>query len=636
MIGNIIENYKVVSILGEGGMGIVYKAFDLKLERFIAIKILSPHALMNPQFIARFKREAQNQAKLIHQNIVPVYGFTQDSGTFGIVMEYVEGETLENIIRHKGKLDIIEALTILKQVLNGTGYAHSKGFVHRDLKPSNIIINNDGISKIMDFGISKAINESKGLTKTGTKIGTILYMSPEQIKAMEPTNQSDIYSLGITFYEMLSGKTPFDASTEYEIMEAHLKKNPAKLSGKIENIPSEADVILGKALHKSKEKRYKSCEEFLFDVENLLQQLSSPLPHKKKKKTKSFDSSNVPADENITLKSKVRFYLFAFFIVCLFSLLFYFVYSTVSQFWKNPAGNLGLFASKSNQTLNLHWKTLPSKTFNSLNSIYFINDSTGYACGSQGVVIKTTDGGNSWIILSDSSSISLNSMLFINNRLGFIVGEKGTILNTTDAGASWQKTNWDTTISFFKVCFLKNNSTGFIVGANGTILKTDNSGKSWYPVMSPVNELLYSIAFADNENGIAAGWNGTILRTSDQGHTWVKEKTITDKYLKDISFTNDGKGLIVGQSGEVLWSDNLGKDWDRIKLNTYSGLYSVFFADDNLGFILGNKGEIWISNDSGKDWKLYNSGVYAALTSAAETPSKKIYIVGYNGTILTN
>jgi serine/threonine-protein kinase len=145
MVGKTIDNYKVVAILGEGGMGIVYKAFDLKLERFVALKILSPQAFTNPNFIARFKREAKNQAKLTHPNIVPVYGFTEENNTLGIVMEYVEGETLEHLIRRKGHLDLIEALTILEQVLTGIGYAHSKGFVHRDIKPSNIIINNEGI-----------------------------------------------------------------------------------------------------------------------------------------------------------------------------------------------------------------------------------------------------------------------------------------------------------------------------------------------------------------------------------------------------------------------------------------------------------------------------------------------------------
>ncbi|MDP3684487.1 MAG: serine/threonine-protein kinase, partial [Ignavibacteria bacterium] len=212
MIGSIVENYKVVSVLGEGGMGIVYKAFDIKLERFVALKVLNQTGALNSNFVERFKREAKNQAKLNHPNIVSVYGFTEQNGILGIVMEYVEGETLEKLITRKCKLETKEALTILQQMLEGVGHAHSKNFIHRDIKPSNIILNKEGIVKIMDFGISKALFD-KGITKTGTKIGTLLYMSPEQIRAEDPTKQSDIYSIGITLYEMLSGKTPFDKGT---------------------------------------------------------------------------------------------------------------------------------------------------------------------------------------------------------------------------------------------------------------------------------------------------------------------------------------------------------------------------------------------------------------------------------------
>ncbi|HKB85017.1 MAG TPA: serine/threonine-protein kinase, partial [Ignavibacteriaceae bacterium] len=230
MIGTNIENYKVVEVIGEGGMGVVYKALDLKLERYVAIKILNTSKPPNPQFIERFKREARNQAKLNHTNIIPVYGFTDAENTLGIVMEYIEGETLEDLIRRERRLDLRFSLDVMRQVLSGVAFAHQKGFIHRDLKPSNIIISNEGIAKIMDFGISKSINETKDITKAGTKIGTIFYMSPEQIRGKPPTTQSDLYSLGVTFYEMLSGKTPFDYPTEFEIMEAHIKKMPARLS----------------------------------------------------------------------------------------------------------------------------------------------------------------------------------------------------------------------------------------------------------------------------------------------------------------------------------------------------------------------------------------------------------------------
>ena len=153
----IIENYKFISLLGKGGMGVVYKAQDIKLERFVAIKILSSHLIDSPRLIERFKIEAKNQAKLSHPNIVTVYGFIEYKNLLGIVMEYVEGESLDKIVYKNKRLNLGDSVYILKQVLSGIGYAHSRGFIHRDIKPSNIILNTEGVAKIMDFGISKSL-----------------------------------------------------------------------------------------------------------------------------------------------------------------------------------------------------------------------------------------------------------------------------------------------------------------------------------------------------------------------------------------------------------------------------------------------------------------------------------------------
>ncbi len=631
MVGNYLENYKIVAILGEGGMGIVYKALDLKLERYVAIKILSPQATANPQFVERFKREAKNQAKLTHPNIVPVYGFAEERQTLGIVMEYVDGETLEHLIHRKGKMELIEALDILKQILAGADYAHSKGFVHRDIKPSNIIISSDGTAKIMDFGISKSIYDSKGITKTGTKLGTILYMSPEQIKALEPTGQSDIYSIGITFYEMLSGKTPFDVGTEFKIMEAHLKKNPPKLSDKTIGLPSEVDRIISKALNKSTAKRYATGAEFLADVNKFYDEITSPAVQKRITKQQKLQNKQ-------PLKDRIRFYAFALFFLCLFAGLFYFVYTTVEQFWNNPAANSSItFNQPDSKASSLYkWENLKSPTTNSLNSICFINDSLGFACGNQGTVIKTVNGGSKWYILSDSSAINLYDIKFISAHKGFIVGEKGTILSTSDEGTTWEKLNADTNATLFKIYFLKNKSTGFIIGALGTILKTNDSGNTWVPVTSPTEEFLYGISFADDNNGFIVGWNGTILKTTDGGNTWAKEKSLNNKYIRDITFLNKDVGILVGGGGEIARTDNGGRSWGIIPSHLISGLYGVFFPDNDHGIIISSKGEILVSTNEGKKWVLNKSSSYSSLMGIAETPSKKIFIVTNSGAILTN
>jgi serine/threonine-protein kinase len=268
LIGKLIDNYRIVSVLGKGGMGIVYKAYDTKLDRYVAIKLLNAQMQNREQFVERFKREAKNQAKLAHPNIVAVYGFIEYSDLLGIVMEYVEGESLEKVIERQGRFNLYDVIYILKQMLLGLGYAHSKGFVHRDIKPSNIILNKEGITKIMDFGISKSLFD-KDITRTSTKMGTVYYMSPEQIKGSDITNRSDIYSIGCTAYEMIVGQPPFDSSSEYEVMDGHLKRTVPKISTKLAGIPEQVDKLLQKALEKNPLDRYSTCESMLAEVNQL-------------------------------------------------------------------------------------------------------------------------------------------------------------------------------------------------------------------------------------------------------------------------------------------------------------------------------------------------------------------------------
>jgi len=637
MIGSVIEHYKLVSLLGEGGMGVVYKAFDLKLERYVALKILTQQSQNNPQFIERFKREAKNQAKLNHPNIVPVYGFTESRGHFGIVMEYVSGETLGHIIQRLGKLEIPETVNIIKQVLNGASYAHSKGFVHRDIKPSNIILNDEGVAKIMDFGISKSLNDVHGITKTGTKLGTILYMSPEQIKAQEPTPQSDIYSIGITLYEALSGKTPFDAPTEFHIMEGHLKKNPTKLSSEFYTIPPVIDSILGKALSKSKMRRYHSCEEFYADLDRVTLK-----PYKAKKLKKKNPAKQQQSRGDLIKKTKSI--ALSLFIIGIFLGLFYIVYSFVSDFWLAPnAGKKYIETDKDTYSSNpaylarTDWKSINSQTENDLNSVFFLNDSLGFACGKNSTILKTENGGADWKqIYSAASGNTLNDVSFTNEESGVIVGENGLILHTNDRGASWQKINVDVRESLFGVYFFPSTKTGFAVGGNGLIIRTSDAGITWKRVLSPSHQLLFSITFPSASTGFAVGWNGELLKTTDQGVSWTKQDKISDTYLSSVSFADDKNGLIVGGGGEIYRTADGGSSWDKVTANIFSKLYSVAFLDEQNGIITGSKGEILITRDSGETWQTTASGKFGALTNIAVLPSRKVIIVGFKGTILAS
>ena len=633
MLGTNIENYKIIEVIGEGGMGVVYKAIDLKLERYVAIKILNTSKPPNPQFIERFKREARNQAKLNHTNIIPVYGFTDADNTLGIVMEYIEGETLEDIIRREGRLDLKFSLDVLKQILSGIAFAHQKGFIHRDLKPSNIIISNEGIAKIMDFGISKSINDTKDITKAGTKIGTIFYMSPEQIRGKTPTTQSDLYSLGVTFYEMLCGKTPFDYPTEFEIMEAHIKKVPARLSTHITDIPPEIDRIISKALEKSVQKRYQTAEDFLEDINAVFEDLTEV---------------EVEEPEIYQNKRKVSHHYFkriafASVILIVMAGLFYYFYNNLSDLLKdkpdvvtNDEGGSATYTSNTSGAIHSVWIPVTLSTGTTLNSIDFVNQNIGYICGFNGLILKTEDAGKSWQKSTYDNRVNFFSVKFLNTEKGFITGDNGTVIYTNDGGKNWNKLNVFVKESIFDICFLSDNQTGFMAGSHGTLLKTINGGNTWYPLYTPTKELLYSIGFRDDRIGFAVGWNGTMLKTTNGGRSWKLMPKQTNNYLRDVTFIDSNNGFISGGGGIVLRTTDGGETWVEVPSNTISGLYSIHFIDNKDGLILGSRGEILVTNDSGANWKLTQSGNYATLTDAAVTNTDKIFVIGFNGTMLTN
>ncbi len=628
--GTIIEHYKIISILGEGGMGTVYKAMDLKLERIVALKLLSSQLVTQKQFIERFKREAKNQAKLSHTNIVQVYGFVEEGNLLGIVMEFVEGETIEKMINRKGVLPLKDALSYLKDILNGVGFAHKNGFIHRDIKPSNIIINNEGSAKIMDFGISKAHNE-KGLTKTGAKVGTIHYMSPEQIKSQEPTNQSDIYAIGITLFEMLTGKPPFDYGTEYEIMEAHLKKTPPRASNYLTTIPPEIDSLVSTALNKQLNKRFTTCEQFIEKVNIFLEEKDYILKKTTEKKRE------VESPERKKLKLK----FFTLFIIVVSLVIAAILLKVVTDFLLTSKGEKisgiteEIYSDEKSTVQNvsqISFTQLKSGVTSVLNAIYFTDAYNGYVCGFEGTLLKTIDGGITWDTIEVEYKINFRDVVFINQQKGFVIGEEGTILATIDSGFTWYNVPSTVSQTLFKIIFIDDN-TGFIAGSDGVILKTTNSGNNWRRVVSNSTSLLYSLTMIDKNRGFAVGWEGELLSTTDGGDSWKKESPFTEQYLRNLYFTTQTDGIIIGGGGSIFRTSNGGKNWNEIKIDLISGLFSINFIDENNGFISGGRGEILFTNNSGKNWELLNSGFFAALNDI-EIIENKIYIAGINGTIL--
>ncbi len=260
-----IREYRIISKIGEGGMGEVFLAEDLNLSRKVAIKMLAPELMRNPEIVERFKQEAQVQSSLLHPNIVALYNFFIEDDKFYMVMEYVEGETLAQRLKRLGMMPANFCLPIFEQILQAVAFAHSKGIIHRDLKPSNIIISNNNVVKIMDFGIAKIFGVD-GKTKMGTKMGTVNYMSPEQVRGEVVDNRTDIYSLAITLYEMLTGKNPYGDlhdKSEYLIMEKIIKeglKDPREYN---QYIPNWLVDIIYKATAKDRNYRIPNAMVFL-------------------------------------------------------------------------------------------------------------------------------------------------------------------------------------------------------------------------------------------------------------------------------------------------------------------------------------------------------------------------------------
>jgi eukaryotic-like serine/threonine-protein kinase len=257
-----IGQYEIGELLGEGGIGQVHAAFDTVLKREVAIKSLRPEMLRDASSVARFRSEATSLARLNHPNVTTVHALVEDGATLYIVMERVRGETVQDLLlRRKGPLRIEQSLAVIGQAAEGLSYAHSMGVIHRDIKPANLMVTRDGLVKIMDFGIARA-RGSQRLTRDGSIIGTLAYMAPEQLRGEAGDERSDLYSLAVVLYEMLSGSAPFSAATEYDLMQAQLHARPRRLSSLVPGIDVRVERALLQALAKKPDQRFESVKAF--------------------------------------------------------------------------------------------------------------------------------------------------------------------------------------------------------------------------------------------------------------------------------------------------------------------------------------------------------------------------------------
>ncbi|WP_018265123.1 serine/threonine-protein kinase [Methylosinus sp. LW4] len=258
----MIGHYRIVELLGAGAMGKVHVAFDTFIEREVAIKSLRPELTQDPEFVGRFKAEAQSLARLNHPNITTLYSLLPDGRDLYMVMELVRGRALDDVLRERGgPIGVKECLAIVSQAADGVAYAHQMGVIHRDIKPSNLMIGNDGRVKIMDFGIAR-VQGSVRMTRAGTAIGTPLYMAPEQRRGSEGDERSDLYALAVVLYEILSGAAPFAGLDEVELLQAQIGRDPPPLVPRIPGVTPELEAAIMKALSKRPEQRYPSIRAF--------------------------------------------------------------------------------------------------------------------------------------------------------------------------------------------------------------------------------------------------------------------------------------------------------------------------------------------------------------------------------------
>ncbi len=327
MIGQVVDNYKIIEVLGRGGMGVVFKAMDINLEKIVALKMIDPFLAKDENFLRRFKTEAKALAKLENPNIVSVYALRETEFGLFMVMEYVQAKTISERLRDNGKFSIKDTVAILNQILNAIGHAHKVGVIHRDIKPNNILLCDDGTVKVMDFGLAKVVHDhGSQSTVTQAAAGTLYYMSPEQIKGLKNVdNRSDIYSIGMSVYEMLAGRCPFDKSeSEYTIQKqivdgkipSPLKYNPL--------IPKQLLKFMLKSIDKDADKRFQNIEEMILALNQI--NIEDETENDKTRIITSFEKSEIK--QTPKKKPANKFYLIGAGTIFILLLLYFLVFNT--------------------------------------------------------------------------------------------------------------------------------------------------------------------------------------------------------------------------------------------------------------------------------------------------------------------
>jgi tRNA A-37 threonylcarbamoyl transferase component Bud32 len=276
MVGELIaDRYELEELVGTGGMSSVFRAHDRLLDRRVALKILHPHYADDEEYVERFRREARAVARLSHPNIVTVIDRGEDDGRQFIVFEYVDGENLKQLVEHEGPLPVADALELALGVARGLAFAHEHGLVHRDVKPQNVLLNGDGRPKVTDFGIARSLDVQHGMTQTGTVLGTSNYIAPEQASGQPIDAQTDVYSLGVVLFELLTGDVPFDGENFVAVAMRHINEQAPSVLDRRGDVPLRVAGAIDRALAKDPRDRFSSMDAFAAELEAALAELTA-------------------------------------------------------------------------------------------------------------------------------------------------------------------------------------------------------------------------------------------------------------------------------------------------------------------------------------------------------------------------
>ncbi len=274
MVGELLaDRYELEELVGTGGMSSVYRAHDRLLDRKVALKVLHEHYGVDEASVERFRREARAVASVSHPNVVTVIDRGEQNGRQFIVFEYVEGENLKQILRRTRQLSVEQALEFVVQVARGLAYAHQEGIVHRDVKPQNVLVDANGVAKVTDFGIARSLDVQHGMTQTGTVLGTSDYIAPEQAQGQVVDEQSDVYSLGVVLYELLTGEVPFPGENFVAVAMRHINEPPPRVSRLRPDVPPRVDAAIERAMAKRPSDRFRSMDTFAAELEACLAEL---------------------------------------------------------------------------------------------------------------------------------------------------------------------------------------------------------------------------------------------------------------------------------------------------------------------------------------------------------------------------